>query len=263
MIRPRAQAWNGLGDAYAGAVATFVLVHGAWLGGWCWRDVRHLLTARGHEVYTPTLTGLGDRAHLLSAASLTTHVEDVRALLDAEDLHDVHLVLHGYAGLLSHGIPGSRVKSIIYLGGYLAHPGESWLDVLPPSTAAEYDLAAIGGRLRPPPHLLDEWGVTDPANCDWLMPRLSDFPAQCLTEPASNASPGVRRAYVRHTQPSVPGLDLAWERALTAGFETAEVSCGHAMMVSAPRQTARLLEALGPQDALPPVFPASPRIALW
>lgn len=79
---------------------TFVMVHGAWHGGWCWQRVAEVLRGRGHDVYTPTLTGLGERSHLLGQSiDLNTHVKDVRAVLEYEDLHDVVLVGHSYGGL--------------------------------------------------------------------------------------------------------------------------------------------------------------------
>ena len=86
-------------------MATYVLVHGAWHGGWCWGRVTPLLRAAGHVVYTPTLTGLGERAHLLSPAiDLGTHVEDVVRVLHYEDLSDVVLVGHSYGGMVITGV---------------------------------------------------------------------------------------------------------------------------------------------------------------
>ena len=80
---------------------TFVLVHGAWHGGWCWRRVADRLTAAGHRVFTPTLTGLGERQHLLSASiTLDTHVQDVCNLIRFEELTDICLVGHSYAGMV-------------------------------------------------------------------------------------------------------------------------------------------------------------------
>lgn len=84
---------------------TFVLVHGGWHGGWCWKKLTSLLAAAGHTVHTPTLTGLDDRAHLLTPeVNLDTHIEDVRALLFYEDLHDVVLVGHSYGGMVIAGV---------------------------------------------------------------------------------------------------------------------------------------------------------------
>ncbi len=234
------------------SMATFVLVHGAMLGGWCWRDVTHRLLARGHEVFTPTLTGQGERQHLLTAdVGVATHARDVLQVLDFEDLHQAHLVLHGYSGILAGPIAGGtdRLASVTYLGAYMAGPGESLRDVAPDGCAGEQD-----------------WAITDQALRLWAHERATAFPCRWMEQrvdygPAALAA--LPQAYVRHTQPPVPSLEPSWQGAVLAGLDTYEVSCGHAMMITAPRQTARLLETTGPRDGLPPVFPASPRIALW
>lgn len=228
--------------AYPAGVATFVLVHGASLGGWAWRDVRDMLRARGHEVFTPTLTGQGERSHL-PVESAQTHVNDVLAILDFEDLHDVHLVLHGYAGILAGPVAQAtpRITSITYVASVVVQSGECILDVADP----------VPG----------DWGITDPTVAVWVAERVRDLPAACMTSVVRFRPVSVRQSYVRAMQP--PADSLSWRRAVEAGWETAEIACGQAPMITAPRQTARLLETLGPRDALPPVFPASPRIALW
>src|SRR5437763_6310667 len=103
-------------------MATYVLVHGAWHGGWCWQRVTPLLRAAGHEVYTPTLTGLGERAHLGTPdVGLATHVEDIVTMLEYEDLTDVVLVGHSYAGMVitgvAHAVP-SRLTHLVYLDAF-------------------------------------------------------------------------------------------------------------------------------------------------
>src|SRR5678809_1593828 len=101
-----ALAASGARPAVAqGAQKTFVLVHGAWHGGWCWKRVSPLLRALGHEVFTPTLTGLGERQHLMSPeVGLDNHIQDVLGALEYEDLHDVVLVGHSYAGMVIAGV---------------------------------------------------------------------------------------------------------------------------------------------------------------
>src|SRR5262249_26149169 len=110
--------------------ATFVLVHGAWHGGWCWRDVVPHLTAKGHRVFTPTLTGLGERAHLLGReVNMTTHIEDVVGLLEAEELTDVVLCGHSYGGMVITGAAArakGRLKQLVYLDSAVVEDGESW-----------------------------------------------------------------------------------------------------------------------------------------
>jgi pimeloyl-ACP methyl ester carboxylesterase len=101
------------------AQKTFVLVHGAWHGGWCWCRVVDLLQARGHKVFAPTLTGLGERSHLLDAkVDLTMHVTDIVNLIKWERLNDIVLVGHSYGGMVITGVAermGSTISSISVL----------------------------------------------------------------------------------------------------------------------------------------------------
>ena len=233
-------------------MATFVLVHGAMHGGWCWRDVRRHLEDAGHDVHTPTLTGQGDRSHLLTpAVGIGTHVRDLTELLWFEDLQDVVLVLHSYAGVLAgpvvEGADG-RVGAVVYLGAFVTGPGECLLDVEPEKTARRYrDVAASDGdgwRVPASPAFLDQWGVTDPDRRAWIGPRLTDFPLRCCTEPtvfAADSLASVRRSYVHHTDPPLPGLERSWRRAEADGCEVHELACGHDIMVERPVETATLL----------------------
>ena len=104
-------------------MATYVLVHGAFLGGWCWRDVAARLRAAGHDVFAPTLTGLGERYHLATPdTDLETNVQDIIGVIDWEDLNDIVLVGHSYAGMVVGGVAGrhgDRIKSIIYLDAHI------------------------------------------------------------------------------------------------------------------------------------------------
>jgi pimeloyl-ACP methyl ester carboxylesterase len=236
-------------------VATFVLVHGAMHGGWCWRDVRRELVAAGHDVHTPTLTGQGDRrGGLTPRTGLSTHVDDLADLLWFEDLTDVHLVLHSYAGMLAGPVaarsPG-RLASVVYLGAFVGLPGECLLDVEPPATAERYrrmaDQHGDGWRVPADRGFLDQWGVTDPDLRARVGPRLTDFPLRCATEPAEfDPAPldALRKVYVEHTDPPLPGLAGSVGRATRAGWELHRLACGHDMMLAAPEATASLLGAV-------------------
>lgn len=236
-------------------MATFVLVHGAMHGGWCWRDVRTALLADGHVVHTPTLTGQGDRRHLLTRdVHVSTHVADLVELLAFEDLHDVVLVLHSYAGVLAGPVveqSDGRIATVVSLGAFLAEPGECLLDVEPPATAARYrELVEQGGdgwRVPASEAFLDQWGVTDPAARAWIGPRLTDFPAACLSDPvAFDAATlaAVRQVYVRHTDPPLPSLDASYARAVAKGWQTFDIASGHDVMVVAPTELTRVLLAI-------------------
>src|SRR2546421_8477934 len=122
-----------LDTAIPGRRKTFVLVHGAWHGAWCWRRICDLLQDAGHKVYAPTLTGLGDRSHLLSKEiNLDTHIADIVNLMRWEDLDQVCLVGHSYAGwpvsgALEHEL--DRVSSVVYLDAFLPEDGQKSLDL--------------------------------------------------------------------------------------------------------------------------------------
>ncbi len=131
-------------------MAAFVLVHGAMHGGWCWREVRHRLSGNGHEVYAPTLTGQGDRRQgLTPQVGIAAHVADLTELIWFEDLRDVHLVLHSYAGVLAGPVAeqtAGRLASVTFLAAFIARPGQCLLDVEPPDVARRYrELAASAG----------------------------------------------------------------------------------------------------------------------
>jgi pimeloyl-ACP methyl ester carboxylesterase len=138
---------------------TFVLVHGAWHGGWCWSRVAEPLRAMGHRVYTPTQTGLGERQHLLGdTITLNTFVQDIANVLLWEDLHDVILVGHSFGGLTITGVADilpKRLAHLAYLDAFILESGITTFDTLPLAmvnklrTAAETAaLASLHDRRR-------------------------------------------------------------------------------------------------------------------
>ena len=131
----------------ATAPATFVLVAGNGEGGWIYRRIANLLAKRGHQVFTPTLTGLGERSHLLSASiNLTTHITDVVNVVQWEDLTDIVLCGHSYGGMVITGVAeriGERIASIVYLDALIPEDDQSTLDINPRKLA--------DGIASPPP----------------------------------------------------------------------------------------------------------------
>ena len=116
-------------------MANYVLVHGGWVGAWCWDKLVPLLQAAGHQVYTPTLTGLGERAALLTPEiGLDSHVQDVVNLMETTDLQQVILVGHSYAGMVITGVadrvPG-RIAQLVYLDAVVPRDGQSLADTAP------------------------------------------------------------------------------------------------------------------------------------
>ena len=120
-------------------MANFVLVHGAWHGGWCWVRVARILRDAGHEVFTPTLTGLGERVHLASAdISLDTHVADVLGVLESEELEDVVLCGHSYGGMVVTGVAAQaakRIDTLVYLDAFVPEDGQSVFELMGPERA--------------------------------------------------------------------------------------------------------------------------------
>jgi pimeloyl-ACP methyl ester carboxylesterase len=219
-------------------VRTFVLVHGAWHGGWCWRKVIPLLTAAGHRVHAPTLTGLGERSHLLTPdVDLDTHIKDVGALFFYEDLHDVVLVGHSYGGMVIAGVAPSvvsRISRVVYLDAFLPDNGKALRDYAPAAGPDE--------PWRLPPGRPSRWGVTAPDDVSWMEARLGDHPLKTMTQPVRIESDITRR--VPHTYilcSKSPFFTAAADRARQRGFVSRELPAGHDAMVTQPAELAKLL----------------------
>jgi pimeloyl-ACP methyl ester carboxylesterase len=219
---------------------TYVLVHGAWHGGWCWRKVTPLLTAAGHRVYTPTLTGLGERSHLLTPeVGLATHVKDVTALFEYEDLRDGVLVGHSYGGMVVAGAAPSlvaRLAGVVYLDAFLPDDGKALRDYVP--------LNAPEGVWRlPVPGKPPRFGVKDPADVEWMEARLTDQPLKAMTEPvriSADISKRVPHTFILCTKANQ--FAAAAERARQRGFRYRELlTAGHDAMISQPKELAQLL----------------------
>jgi pimeloyl-ACP methyl ester carboxylesterase len=171
-------------------MATYVLVHGGGHGGWCYQPVARLLQADGHTVYAPSLTGLGDRAHLLSTdIDLDLHVRDVVALLDSEDLRDVILVGHSYGGMVITGIAdraAERVGKLVYLDAANPVNGQSLVDVAGPVINAVRPMGEVVNGvelvLLPAPGAGAFYGVTDPDVAAWMDERLTGHPWPCFEQ---------------------------------------------------------------------------------
>jgi pimeloyl-ACP methyl ester carboxylesterase len=244
-LTPRSRRSHGINHL---VVATFVLVHGAWHGGWCWRRVEPLLREAGHDVLTPTLTGLGERAHLLSPqVGLQTHVDDVVGMLAYERRDDVVLVGHSYAGQVVTGVASARpegIARVVYLDAFVPQDGASAIDLLPPEIAAHYrdSVRERGFGWLIPPRGLDVLGVTDAKDVAWLESRLVPHPWRTYTEPvtATAAAADVPSAFVECTdwlRVFHPFAEIAAAR----GWPVHELASGHEAMVTHPRELAAVL----------------------
>jgi pimeloyl-ACP methyl ester carboxylesterase len=167
---------------------TFVLVHGAWHGGWSWQRVARRLEEAGHRAITPTLTGLGERAHLASRqVNLAMHIEDVVATMRYEDVRDVVLVGHSYAGMVITGVGAQqfdRVSQLVYYDAFLPDDGQSALDLLPPDIGRHFTESAErdGDGWLMPERPLEPLGVHSAEAKAWLAPRMVPHPLATYTD---------------------------------------------------------------------------------
>jgi pimeloyl-ACP methyl ester carboxylesterase len=232
---------------------TFVLVHGAWHGGWCYARVAAILRAGGHRVFTPTMTGLGERAHLAQAGiSLSTHVTDIANVLRYEDLHDVVLCGHSYGGMVISGVVEAepeRIAALVFLDAFVPEDGQSLHDMVPEAQQArQVDGAAAAGGFIPPIPAAN-FGVNE-ADRAWV-------DAQCVPQPLATMRErlvltGARervahKTYLRAgTYRSIP-FDAARERlSADPAWVVDAIPSGHDVMVDAPEElAAALLAAAG------------------
>ena len=205
---------------------TFVLVHGAWHGGWCYARVAALLRARGHTVLTPTLTGQGERAHLLSGAiNLSTHVEDVLGVFRCERLNDVVLAGHSYGGMVITGVAdriAERIKALAYLDAFVPEDGQSLFDInIPANTQRFLDQAGRTGGLSVPAPPAVYFGVNavDAPTVDELA---TPHPLGCFTEKLKLT--GAYRSVKKHLY--VHGTVLPRESPFKRFYEQARATAG-------------------------------------
>jgi pimeloyl-ACP methyl ester carboxylesterase len=229
----------------------FVLVHGAFHGGWCWRDVTAQLRALGHVVFTPTLTGLGERSHLASpAVDLSTHVQDVANVIEWEELRDVVLVGHSYGGMVITGVAdrlAERLAALVYLDALVPQDGQCALDLQPPERRESIleEVAANGGWLWPP-RTAAFYGVRDPRRRGWVDGKCTPQPFHTLFERLRlEAPPGskvARKLYILCTDPPLAYMRQFYEWASAApGWQVTELATGHDAMITQPQILARLL----------------------
>ncbi len=232
-------------------MATYVLVHGGGHGGWCYQHVARLLRARGHEVYTPTLTGLGEREHLLSPdIDLDTHITDVVKVMQFEDLHDVILVGHSYGGMVITGIADratDRVGHIVYLDAANPENGQSLVDV----AELFMEAARAGARvvdgvelvLFPGNDPMGYYGVTDPAQIEWMKTKLTPHPWKCFEQKLVLTNEAAMRAipetHIVCTE-TLPTRDVEALKASSEG-RLWDIDTGHDLMISEPEAVAELL----------------------
>lgn len=233
-----------------GRSKTYVLVHGAYHGGWCWKHVASRLRALGHSVYTPTLTGLGERAHLMAIKpSLEMFIEDVAQVIHYEDLSNVILVGHSFAGTivsaLADRIP-DKLAHLVYLDAQVLQSGQAPADTAPPAAIETYkQRAQASGYVSIPPGPLEHFGIVDPAMVQWVGARVTPHPYQTyfdqlmLKHPLGNGLPAT---YIAVTNPLFPNTAHSRQVAREQpGWRYLEIPTAHDAMLLMPEQLTKML----------------------
>ncbi len=241
-----------------------MLVHGAWGGGWYWKKLLPLLRLEGHEVYAPTLTGVGDRVHLAHPEiGLGTHVEDVVNLLVYEDLSDVILVGHSYGGMVISGVAErvpERLAHLVYLDAFVPEDGQALIDLIPAERRVHVheQAEAEGDGWRAPRFGAASWQqvvrevfhVNDDRDVAWLVPRFTPQPLKTMTEAVrccNEAARSLPRTFIRCSSydPSAFAQFGERYRRPESGWRYRELATWHMCMVTMPRELSELLLEVG------------------
>lgn len=240
-------------------MANFVLVHGAWHGGWCWRRVVQALASQGHRAHAVTLTGAGERAHLMaSTITLETHINDVLEAIETEELDEVVLAVHSYAGMIGTAIAdrqAQRLRHLVYVDAVVPRPGESWSS----SHASATREARLAAAEASPDY---SFPAPDPAvfglaggDLEWVRRRQTPHPGHTY-QAALHFDPirvaAVPRTFVNCTRPALGTIDAIrvrladpryWDGAWRggAGVRMVELQTGHDPMISAPEELTKVL----------------------
>jgi len=235
-------------------MATFVLVHGAWHGSWCWAPVRRALIAQGHQVFTPTLTGVGERSHLLSRdIDLQVHVDDIANLIRWEELDEVILCGHSYGGCVIGGAADAvpdRIAALVYLDAFLLEEGEGLHDLLP-DEQREMQLSLAdehgeGWRVPPIPAEIFNVNARDRA---WVDRQCTPQPLATFQQKlrlSGGPSRIARNHFIFASGWEGTPFTGSYRRAKARGWTTSEIACGHDVMLDDPE--ALVSELLGVAD---------------
>lgn len=235
------------------ATTAIVLVHGAWHGAWCWRRVLPLLRSAGVESHAVTLTGVGERAHLLApTVDLHTHIQDVIGLIEAEELQRVVLVGHSYAGMVITGVAdrlqqerAGLLVHLVYLDAALPRPGDSWSSAHTEDTRqARIAASQSSGGLSFPPPDAALFGLTGDDR-DWVNRRQTPQPFRLYQQPLQFDAARVDalpRTFIDCTQPALATIAPSRVRVRSEpGWNVVEMATGHDPMVSEPAALSQIL----------------------
>jgi pimeloyl-ACP methyl ester carboxylesterase len=238
-------------------MSTYVLVHGAWHGSWCWKRVRKALQVQGHEVFTPTLTGLGERSHLLSPqVNLETHINDVVNLIGWEGLSNVVLCGHSYGGPVVSGVADrvpDRIGAVVYLDAFLLDDGRSVHDELPPDhRKTQLEGARTHGEGWKVPPIPAEGFNVNAKDAEWVDRQCTMQPLAAFQQPLrlSRKIDAVKDVtFVLATGYEGSPFMPSYERAKAKGWKTVSVACGHDVMLDMPEEVTTILLNAAPRSA--------------
>jgi pimeloyl-ACP methyl ester carboxylesterase len=229
-------------------MATFVLVHGAWHGAWCWRRVAQILRRIGHDVFAPTLTGLCERSHLLTpAVDLDTHILDVVNEMKWHGLNNVVLVGHSYGGMVISGVAERMEKAIasfVMLDAFMPESGQSVIDLQPPAPREAMLAAERQGATSLPPRPAEVFKVNEKDRA-WVDAQCTPQPIKTFLQKLTLTGARERiakRTYIRATAYPSPYFDAGMASARAKNWRTHEVPCGHDVMIDMPERLAELLQ---------------------
>ncbi|HEX2651970.1 MAG TPA: alpha/beta hydrolase [Burkholderiales bacterium] len=233
-------------------MATFVVAHGAWSAGWAWKKMRPLMRARGHEIFTPTYTGVGERAHLAHKdLDLEAHIADVIGVLEAEDLKNVILLGHSYGGMVATGVAdraARRIAQLVYLDAFAPRDGQSLLDLQTEEARQRvYDGAkkeGEGWRIPPNPAPPD----TTPQDLAWVNAHRRPQPLKTFEQKIrlTGAVERLPRTYIYCTK-SRPGDVFRQFRDRASkekGWTCIDLDASHSPNVTAPEALAEVLDSI-------------------
>lgn len=231
-------------------MATFVLVHGAWRGAWCWQRVAGMLRRDGHDVFAPTLTGLCERSHLLTpAVDLDTHILDVVNEMKWQELKGVVLVGHSYGGMVISGVAEQMEKAIasfVMLDAFMPEDGQSVIDIWPAPMRDGLLAAQREGATTVPPRAAELFKVNEKDRA-WVDAQCTPQPIKCFLQklPLTGARERIgKKTYIRAAAYANPYFDAGLASARAKHWQIHEVACGHDVMLDMPeRLTEILLEA--------------------
>jgi len=234
----------------------FVLLHGGRHGGWCWKHVARMLRDEGHDVYTPTLTGLGERAHLLDREiGLDTHVADLLGVFEAEELDDVVLVAHSYGGMVACAameVLRERVRSLVLLDAHMPAEGQSVFDLVDPDKVRRIkELVATEGEGWFVP-VADSrwWGLSAEEDIRWVNARVTPQPVRTYTDAVGPTDYARNHPYtfIECSESALAERERAWQRRRAVesrgGVRHVTIEGCHDVMVTEPRALADLLLTL-------------------